>query len=549
MVYGMNAGAISVLNVLDEHLKVPEYQRNYSWKRRQWEEFWQDLTDFYEERRRSDKDAFYFLGTIVVTTSGRENRVLDGQQRLATTLILIRALVTAVNAVDPVAAERIRGHCFGSYPARQRQGHEAPLQLSAYDGDFFEKRIVLDEPQAKPSIHSHKLIDRALSFFSTEVGRMHDRFDETGFVEWVEDFAWAVLNRVKLIRVQLEEEESAGQLFESLNDRGIGLSTLDLFRNFVLQHTPNERDRKEVQDNWSRLLDLQYGGRPEELLRFYWITREGDVKARSLFRDIKRKVGADPHGPYNVAVDLFAGFVDDYEALLAADHKDANVRRWLEAASDLKAKPLYPLLLSARCWDISAANFERILRTVVSYYVRHTVIGDRESTHLEAVVYSLAQRLRADGDVQSVVRELSERGLREIPDTRFQADFAGAEASGPTAKYLLRELESELSKDTREKVIARDVTLEHIYPQSPPPGSVLADHDDLIDRLGNLTLLTGRWNSKLSNRPFADKRKQYGKSQLRITSDLNASSAWGRAEIEERQRAFAKLAPRIWRLS
>ena len=301
--------------------KVPQYQRNYSWRRQEWEEFWQDLFAFYKQEFTEDKNAFYFLGTIVVTTDGGDTRVLDGQQRLATMLILLRALVTAATEVDPSFASEIRQH-FGRHRA-PGDGFDPPLTMSAYDSSFFEKRIVLGDPDVKPTIPSHKLIEKALTFFTGELAQERAKIDDADkFVQWLDRFATAAVDNVTVVLVELDKEDSAGQLFESLNDRGIGLSTLDLFRNFVLQHTSDPQRRNEVQQDWWRLHRLQTGGRPEELLRFYWITREGDVKARSLFRDIKRKLAHDPDGPYEVAEELLAGFVDYYEQLLRAEHKD-----------------------------------------------------------------------------------------------------------------------------------------------------------------------------------------------------------------------------------
>ena len=88
--------------------------------------------------------------------------------------------------------------------------------------------------------------------------------------------------------------------------------------------------------------------------------------------------------------------------------------------------------------------------------------------------------------------------------------------------------------------MSRSVTLEHIYPQNPPAGLKIEDHGDLVDRIGNLTLLLGNWNSKLSNRSFTEKKKRYSKSDLMITSELRKHKMWSRTQVESRQKEFAK---------
>jgi hypothetical protein len=79
-------------------------------------------------------------------------------------------------------------------------------------------------------------------------------------------------------------------VFETLNDRGIGLSTPDLLRNLLLRRAPDEDTRKRIVAAWQTVLAINEEASVDEFIRHYWVSHRGDVKARKLYREIKDKV-------------------------------------------------------------------------------------------------------------------------------------------------------------------------------------------------------------------------------------------------------------------
>lgn len=138
-------------------------------------------------------------------------------------------------------------------------------------------------------------------------------------------------------------------------------------------------------------------------------------------------------------------------------------------------------------------------------------------------------------------------------DVTFEDKFAQATVSSSNlAKYYLRVLEQRARSPDDETIVNPDqgkVNLEHILPRNRsdhwkhiPPEQYPA----LVKRLGNLTLLSTRLNSKAANAGFEEKKKHLTKSAIQMTKDLCAFSQWTAAEIQTRQRRLAKLAVKAW---
>jgi hypothetical protein len=236
-----------------------------------------------------------------------------------------------------------------------------------------------------------------------------------------------------------------------------------------------------------------------------------------------------------------------YQDLATATDKDGEVKRGLEAVRALGAKALMPPLLAA--WqeldpkDIKERR--RLLKALVSLYVRHILIGSRDNSELEQMVFALAHGLRESVTVDLAIQKIN--GIMPDDET-FKNDFAKAAiARRVSAAYVLRELEH-ASRPTKElKVATPDlVHVEHIYPQTPKNGKRWDDHDEWVERIGNLTPLAAPINTALQNSEFAKKKPEYGTSDLVITKALAGFADWTSDTIAQRQATLAELASSIW---
>lgn len=232
-----------------------------------------------------------------------------------------------------------------------------------------------------------------------------------------------------------------------------------------------------------------------------------------------------------------------YREIIAAQNEDGEISKLLSDVSDLGANVLYPAILSA--FEVGEDEVKDFLKALVVTFVRHNAIGGLETSQLETHVYTAAKDLRENKDFESAII-----GLRDFApdDERFKEAFGRVSITRrATARYILKELE-QAARKTEELDVAppNRVHVEHIYPQTPVAGMKWANHTSIINRLGNLTLLSRRLNTAIRNGVFADKKPAYAESELKITNGLCKLDDWNSARIEERQMELSESSPQLW---
>jgi hypothetical protein len=548
--YTANAQVLAeLLTTSSPSIVVPDWQRSYSWKSDQVDVFWADLMRFSKTYPdRNIDNHHYFLGSVVIVSSSTTYLLLDGQQRLATATVLLAALrETRRNLAGP-AAIRLQSKFIADWDDASSQ-MKYSLTLNRYDRDYFRRAIQAESGAAvKPKLKSHGLLRGALDYFVTEISTATAALTPEDALAWNLRVQKVLLDHVSLVVVKSTDEDNAASVFESLNDRGIGLSTPDLLRNLLLRKANNEVERESVVASWLEVFTIFEQGSVEQFLRHYWVSVRGDVKTRSLYRDIKSVIEAENTDPV-VFSQTLARSAEDYRKLKDATDGTEGVRRTLEGINQLAASVVYPGLLSAlSVRDASEEGFEEFVHTLLVLYVRHSVILGRDNSKLETVVYSTAKALREGGSFGDATQLLQEFAptLAEFARAFETATLSRTES----AKYILEQLELH-SRGTDELVLGSNkrVHLEHIYPQTPAVGERLDNHATLVNRIGNHTLLDHRLNMTIKNSRFAEKKAAgYANSELNLTKALLSVEVnlWGKDEIASRQKNLAEQAARVW---
>jgi hypothetical protein len=540
-----------LLSATSPRIQVPDWQRSYSWGSEQVAQFWTDLTAFDSQYPGLNIDSQeYFLGSIVLVTGGPMLLLLDGQQRLATTTILLSALRDARRSYKADAAARLQAKYIKDFDDATGRA-EYILSLNEYDRDFFRRRIQDEEiTRVEPALRSHALIMRARDYFDARIAEAGQARGggESGF-NWNLRISRVLTDHISVVAVTSSDEDNAAAVFETLNDRGIGLSTPDLLRSYLLRKAPDASSRERMVGAWQQILMLNDDGiNVDQFLRHYWVSLRGDVKARSLYREMKLRIDGERIDALRITEDLGRS-AQIYRDLTKAAIGPEPLKEFLESLSELGASVAYPLLLAAV--DVAGENDEHVAllaRTLVCLFVRYNVIGGRETTVLEGAVYSAAKDLRDNKGFDTTSTRLRDLvpGLRE-----FRRQFEHASVSRPaTQRYLLKSIEAQM-RLTEEMDVADPsrVHVEHIYPQRPPQAARLLRHAALINRLGNLTLLSRRLNQQIRNSDFKTKKKRaYGTSEILMTRALaELGDEWDANAIDERQRRLASLAVAVWR--
>jgi hypothetical protein len=305
----------------------------------------------------------------------------------------------------------------------------------------------------------------------------------------------------------------------------------------------NDAERDELIALWGDILEIEGEASLKTFLRHYWVSHYGDVKTQSLYREIKSRIVADNISSLEFSRSLRDAAVT-YSTIVSAQDDDPDIAGGLADISALGGGLLYPAVMSA--YEVGDSEAIRsFIRTLITVYVRHSVIGRRENSRLEDCIYRVARELRASRDFETATDAMC---AFAPTDEEFTTAFKTVGITRrDTARYVLRELEL-AQRATEELTVSppSKVHVEHVYPQTPRVEDRLPNHGSVVHRIGNLTLLDRRLNAAARNASFVDKKQHYERSEIRLTQDLLANETWTVDAINSRQEHLSRLASQIW---
>jgi hypothetical protein len=555
-----HSGIGSVLK--QRRLVVPLNQREYSWEERHVSVLFDDFAGAI-----ADNKGTYFLGTIVLTKDeqGRPE-VTDGQQRLATTTILIAAIrdhffrngdEKRALSLQPYLME-IDTHTAALVPK---------LRLNVDDHEFFTKFICPnpDDPQRKiqpdKDKESHSLIVQAAKLAATRVRTIVEGYatqtQTSRLLEWV-DF---IETGAEVITLDVPDELDAFVMFETLNDRGLKASQADLIKNYLFSQARTHEPSRivEAQSKWSSMNGaLQSVGQDEvtvTYLHHIFITKYGATKEREDLAKVRAWANS-PARAMEVLHEL-AESASDYAALFNADHSKWNdygtsMRHHISTIHrDLPIEQIRPLMLAV-ARHFGAKQAKEAFRRFVFWSERFLISGGRGG--LLDRWYSLSAQQVAEGKIKTA-NALTDY-LAEIipPDGLFEDDFARARVSQThLARYYLRALEKTRKGQPEPEFTPNDdenvINLEHVLPQNPGTSWPNIDAEmarTYWRRIGNMAILQAKHNSVIGNASFAEKKPMLAASAFLTTQDIAQYKTWGAEEIQKRQRELATLAVKTW---
>lgn len=540
-------------------LKVPLNQREYSWKRGlQVRAFLQDI---FNNARNSSQS--YFLGTIVLTkTKLGQLEIADGQQRIATTTMLLAAIRDYfVEKGDSKATQSIESEYLSSYD-RIKGEDIARLTLNIDDNDFFINTVVFRKHHRKPTTAmrvSHRLIEEAYTEIKEYIkslemhsGDLHLRTQLNEMIEYLR-------SKARVVKLVVENEETAYTLFETLNDRGLKTSQADLVKNHLFRLSDNRLI--EAQGLWSSMKgaietisdvgdDITI-----EFLRAACCVFSGSTTKREVLRKIQEKA-LNKTDAINTMT-LIEQFSREYAAMLNSDHAKWNdypsdVREAIKTMNILKVTQIRPLMLAVSMYfnkNETAVAFKKL----VSWSVRFMVVGIRGG-RLDDGYAKLAHKIHLKEIKNSAdLKTFSENIV--IGDAEFKSNFETASVSvAQLVRYYLRSLENTARNEPNPENIPNEKTvinLEHVMPQNLSESWLHIDKQYLethLNRIGNLVLMQADKNNKVGNLNFEEKKKMYKESSFLLTSQIAEVNVWDIQAIENRQKILADLAVKTWAL-
>ncbi len=533
--------------LLDNFLKVPIYQRSYTWEKSHVEDLFSDIKASYDDE--------YFIGTLVVCRKGDYLELIDGQQRLATISLFFAAVRNLFRNNSDVEGETLIEEKYLFTKELRSREKKLKLILNSSDNDFYFKKVI-EGQNIGPTRESHERILEAYKIAEKFV--MNEFEANNKNKEHIYNLIDFLKDKVKIIVVSVSDPSNAYTIFETLNDRGLTLSQTDLIKNYLFNKSDDRVD--EAQVKWSRFTGAVEAAENEDeilqYIRYNWSSKQGFTREKYLFRSIKNKIKDK-----NNSITLLTNLDEDsqkYLAILNPYHTlwkeySTNCSDYISALKELRLTQNRPLLLAV-LKRFELPEVEKALKIIVSWSVRNLITDAIGAGTLEQE-FSNQAKLINEGKIQNS-KQLKESIMRVVPtDEQFKKSFEIATVSKSyIARYYLSEIEKSY-RPTNELGPLQNpekINLEHILPQTPDvhkwPQFDKDTHATYYKRIGNMTLMDKKMNSDQKNGPFSEKKKVYVNSEIIITKNLSKMEEWLHKSIEDRQKEFASKAVNIWGL-
>lgn len=578
---------------------VPLFQRPYVWSRdRQWQPLWEDIVRLTEVLSTKNPIATHFLGAFVVqqlpSTLGimPEWSVIDGQQRLTTLQILLDALHSRLEAEGlPNLAAQVEPLIENPVAFRKKPEDRFKVWPTNLDREGFESVMGAPTPVDYTAVVPSRLAE-AHQFFSDAIAAW---LAVDGPLEVrAKLLVDAISGQLEIVSIRLDATEDAQAIFETLNARGEPLSAADLIKNFVFQNHPGTEAEVELAylSNWAEL-ETPWWVTPTTAGRvthpraswflWHWLRARllEDFPIRELFAQFKSYVTTTRPDLENLlpeiklAADRYRFVVEGSQAI----NGPLTRAQWFSyRVGTLDSEVVRPLLIwldETAQQDIPEADRDRILRLLESWFVRRAIVKapSQGANRFLVDLMVLLSRLPHDELAPAVERYLASNrtAVGYWPDDR---EVVAALKDAPAYnKYLRARLRMiiEALEDRRRGYpdwkalgmgpVARGIgTIEHLLPQKWQPNwpttwsveegeELTTARNRSLQELGNLTLVTQKLNSKVSNGSWAVKVAHFQQANdVLLTNDVIQGwpDAWDEAAISRRTAALTASLLDVW---
>nr|WP_319557080.1 DUF262 domain-containing protein [uncultured Vibrio sp.] len=548
------------------YFQIPRFQRPYSWGKDEVENFWSDII--------GDKTDSYFIGSMVVYQTRKPYfGIVDGQQRLTTITIVLSVIRDAfLKLGEENLAKGV--HKFIETP----------------NNDYINE-FVLNAETSFPYLQNHI---QSFNDLNSEI-----KIDcEVGVEESNLKFAYELLTKkleqhipltqvenpqleffahedpilklkelrdkflsLKLVFIQLDNEDDAYLIFETLNARGRDLKTSDLVKNLILKTIKNTHSTLDSpKEAWNLLVkrfdDISENGVIDTFLLHYWISKHEYTTDKKLFSLIKEYITKDSNNARVLLKDLSENAVS-YSKMLSPEssnwtREQYDVQVSLSALNSFKVKQQSSFVLSllTAYFDrrVSLKQLKTTLKKIEHFHFVFNAITQQRSSGSIATMYSqhaIELSLAKDNDaVQKVLASITRKLSEKLPSySEFEVKFlelnylSNRTKSKNIIKYSLCKLLG--SQANGLDINHSNLTIEHLIPESRAKKGV---GSEIIGSIGNLLLTDASTNGhKLKDKDTSDKIALLEAAGYPLDVNFIKSREWCKPDVEKRAKEVAEF--------
>ncbi|MDU8619648.1 DUF262 domain-containing protein [Pseudomonas syringae] len=555
---------------------IPRYQREYTWSRAQWDALFEDLLD---------NELHYFLGSIICINQSQDAltmqslELVDGQQRMTTLSLLLAAIYQSYRTLPNLGMDQqIELHNLKHklvLKKKQDQPRLIPQVQNNNQQDYFAvlgQTGILDDVETVPNAGNRRVMKAFRHFISRiELYLEHSADPVVSLQALLEK-----VNTATLVKIEVAGHSDAYTLFESLNNRGVPLTAIDLIKNKLLavleSKDPGSIDKQY--NRWKKVIDAlgdDYAVQ-ERFFRQYYNAFKPDLKdvvsvpvatKSNLMQVYEKLIAHDAEGFLHAMIRLSSRYAQivGYRAV-PEQPKLSSLLLSLDRIQGAAAYLLLMVLMERQTeLELNHEHLEQAVSFLIAFFVRRNTTDlppTRDLTRIFMDVAETIRELRAGDVVNHIQRTLQ---AESASDEQFETSLRGPiyEDNKAVCRFVLCALEEgRMTRETKVDLWALKGkqyvwTIEHIFPQGENiPDSwvqMIADGDvSLAEQhrqtyahcLGNLTI--SGYNSALGNKSFAEKQsrtdsqgREVGYNNgLYLNHALAAEDSWTVEKLEAR---------------
>lgn len=541
--------------------QIPRFQRDYAWDQEQWEDLWSDVETLSQEH-------YHYMGYLVLQRKTQHDYVvIDGQQRLVTLSLIILAAMKQIHKLILAEEEADNNQERLDELRRRFIGTKNPITLSVdnklslnrnNNTNFRKICAQLEVPNIRGLTRTNKRLNQAYQFFL----KKSDSIGKKG--EEIATFVENISSGMVFTKIVVQDDLNAYKVFETLNARGVQLSTPDLLKNYLFSVITRHND---VPENELTELDIRWGEVITQLgetdftnfLRYHHNFQAKLVTKKDLFSSV-RKIADSPTkayqyldslGRYSPVYASLGNPDDDWWLNQAPIYREA--KPYLETLRLFSIKQPFTILMTA-FFSFTPEEFVKLCRYMMVLSIRYNVICHLSPSEQENKYNQIAM-LVYDKTLQRASHVKNNGLFKEMyPDDKtffnaFEFHKMPSRQTPKKIRFLLAQIEAYLRGNNA--INDRELSLEHICPYNPTDAWIKdfgEGYEEVQDRLGNMLLLPKPDNKKLETQVFSSKKKFYQQTGFKLTDKVVQYEQWNKQSVDHFQHWMAEQAVQTWRV-
>lgn len=562
-------------------IKIPKYQRPYSWGLQQVEELWDDIIQ---------TNPTFFIGPIIINTENLNRshdsfiEIVDGQQRLISSTILSAVLRDAFKDFGDVRKANIIQDRFIAFLDDNGDDQGYRLTTGQSTHNYFQENIQDENSNIENSIPETKEHKKIKDNYLTLKKKLYEYIKpETSTENKIKKISFVRdrLKQLNVIEIQINNDREAYEIFERVNNYGVDLSLSDLLKNHILK---NSDEKEKANQKW---LDIEKnirnsGSEMKKFIRYHWLSKYSFKTEKQLYNNIKDEIQ-----DYDKFVNELEKASEIYSNIIGAnlsDYAELKVNR------TVIGKKIYNVVQASNYMSVTQDNVfymslirntergkllvnpKKFLIFLEKFIFKYFAICHFPANKVERLFSKYAIELE-----KICNKDISESNIKQNTDrlfTNFKSDleelaktetirdlfiekfeevkYGSSPKNRKLINYILSKYENKLHGRDELTLNFEIINIEHLLPQKPENwGLTKKDVKEYVNNIGNLVLIDQRLNGQMGNKSLEEKIPILNQSLLEmnklIVNQLNNNAVWNENLIQKRNKDLAIISyDEIW---